>query len=39
MSKGDLRVHISAVYPWTRMADAHQAMETKRTVGKIVIEH
>ncbi len=35
---GALKVHISAVYPFSQMAEAHTAIESKRTVGKIVVE-
>jgi NADPH:quinone reductase-like Zn-dependent oxidoreductase len=33
-----LKVHISGVYPFTQMADAHLQIASKRTVGKIVVE-
>ena len=33
-----LKVHISAVYPFSEMAAAHLQLESKRTVGKIVVE-
>jgi len=35
---GILKVHISAVYPFSQMGDAHLQIESKRTVGKIVVE-
>ena len=35
---GILKVHISAVYPFSQMADAHLQIESKRTVGKVVVE-
>lgn len=35
---GTLKVHISAFYPFSQMAEAHLQMESKRTVGKIVVE-
>jgi len=38
LREGVLKVHISAVYPFSQMADAHLQIESKRTVGKIVIE-
>lgn len=38
LQKGVLKVHISAVYPFSKMADAHLQIESKRTVGKIVVE-
>jgi NADPH:quinone reductase-like Zn-dependent oxidoreductase len=38
LREGALKVHISAVYPFSQMADAHLQIESKRTVGKIVIE-
>lgn len=37
LNKGGVKVHVSAVYPFTDMARAHQAIETKRTIGKIVV--
>jgi NADPH:quinone reductase-like Zn-dependent oxidoreductase len=36
-SKGVLKSHISAVYPFTEMGKAHTQVETGRTVGKIVV--
>jgi NADPH:quinone reductase-like Zn-dependent oxidoreductase len=30
--------HISQVFPLEQVADAHRAQQTKRTVGKIVLE-
>ncbi|MGA7721168.1 MAG: NADP-dependent oxidoreductase [Ignavibacteriaceae bacterium] len=38
LQDGILKVHISAVYSFSRMADAHIQIESKRTVGKIVVE-
>ncbi|TWJ03355.1 NADPH:quinone reductase-like Zn-dependent oxidoreductase [Mucilaginibacter frigoritolerans] len=38
LRKGILKVHISAVYPFSQMANAHLQIESKRTVGKIVVE-
>ncbi|UPK69959.1 NADP-dependent oxidoreductase [Chitinophaga filiformis] len=38
LNKGGVKVHVSAVYPFTDMARAHQAIETKRTIGKIVVD-
>lgn len=38
LQEGVLKVRISAVYPFSQMADAHLQIESKRTVGKIVIE-
>ena len=35
---GILKVHISAVYPFLQMAAAHLQIESKRSVGKIVVE-
>lgn len=35
---GAIRTHVSAVYPFTEMKAAHTAIETGRTVGKIVVE-
>ena len=35
---GILKVHISAVYSFSQMAEAHLQIESKRTVGKIVVE-
>jgi len=38
LRQGILKVHISAVYPFSQMADAHLQIESKRTVGKIVVQ-
>jgi NADPH:quinone reductase-like Zn-dependent oxidoreductase len=38
LRQGILKVHISGVYPFTQMADAHLQIASKRTVGKIVVE-
>ena len=38
LQEGALKVHISAVYPFSQMADAHLQIASKRTVGKIVVE-
>jgi NADPH:quinone reductase-like Zn-dependent oxidoreductase len=38
LRQGVLKVHISAVYPFSQMADAHLQLESKRTVGKVVVE-
>jgi len=38
LSKGIIKPHIAAVYPFSQMKDAHRAIESKRTVGKIVVE-
>lgn len=35
--KGVFKVFISGVYPFSKMADAHLQIESKRTVGKIVV--
>ena len=35
---GQLRPHVSQTFPLERVADAHRAQETGRTVGKIVLE-
>jgi len=36
-SKGVLKTHISAVFPFEEMGKAHTLVETGRTVGKIVV--
>ena len=33
-----IKAHISAVYPFSQMADAHIQLASKRTVGKVVVE-
>ena len=38
LQDGILKVHVSAVYPFSQMAEAHLQIETKRSVGKIVVE-
>lgn len=35
---GAIKAHVSAVYPFSAMADAHTAIESRRTVGKIVVK-
>jgi len=37
MKKGAIKSHISATFPFDRMADAHRHVETGRTVGKVVV--
>lgn len=37
LRKGAFKVHISADYPFSQMAEAHVQIESKRTVGKIVV--
>jgi NADPH:quinone reductase-like Zn-dependent oxidoreductase len=37
LSKGILKPFIAKVYPCTMMAEAHTQVETRRTVGKIVV--
>jgi NADPH:quinone reductase-like Zn-dependent oxidoreductase len=37
MSKGLFKSHISAVFPFSNMAEAHTLVEGRRTVGKIVV--
>jgi NADPH:quinone reductase len=34
---GSLRPHISARFPFSRLADAHRALETGHTIGKIAV--
>jgi NADPH:quinone reductase-like Zn-dependent oxidoreductase len=38
LSTGALKAHVSAVYPFSEMAHAHTAIESRRTVGKIVVK-
>ena len=38
LREGILKVHISALYSFSQMTEAHLQIESKRTVGKIVIE-
>lgn len=38
LGAGVFKIHISAVYPFSQMADAHLQIETKHTVGKIVVD-
>jgi NADPH:quinone reductase-like Zn-dependent oxidoreductase len=35
---GEIREQFSAVYPFSQMAEAHLQIESKRTLGKIVVE-
>jgi len=37
MSKGLLRTHVSEIFPFTNMEQAHLAMQSGHTVGKIVV--
>jgi NADPH:quinone reductase-like Zn-dependent oxidoreductase len=37
LEKGIIKSHVSRVFPFEKMADAHLQIETGRTVGKIVI--
>lgn len=38
LNNGEVKIHVSASYPFADMAIAHHAIETKRTIGKIVVE-
>jgi NADPH:quinone reductase-like Zn-dependent oxidoreductase len=38
VASGKLKSHVSQSFPLERVADAHRALETGRTVGKIVLE-
>lgn len=38
VQEGKLKPHVSQTFPLERVADAHRAQETGRTVGKIVLE-
>jgi len=37
LSRGILKPHVSKVFPFAQMADAHQAVDSGRTVGKVVV--
>ena len=37
LEKGIIRSHVSQVFPFEKMADAHLQIETGRTIGKIVL--
>ncbi|GGA96277.1 NADP-dependent oxidoreductase [Mucilaginibacter rubeus] len=37
LEKGVLRSHVSKVFPFEEMAAAHQAVESGRTVGKVIV--
>ncbi|MFT3705273.1 MAG: NADP-dependent oxidoreductase [Agriterribacter sp.] len=37
MSKGIIKPHIARTYPFSLMPEAHRQIETRRTVGKIVL--
>jgi NADPH:quinone reductase-like Zn-dependent oxidoreductase len=37
LKSGQLRSHISAIYPFEEIAKAHQQIETGKTLGKIVV--
>lgn len=38
LQDGKLKPHVSATFAFSQMAKAHNAIESKRTVGKIVVE-
>ncbi len=38
VSDGSLKVHIDRVYPLREVAQAHQALEARKTVGKVVLQ-
>lgn len=38
VASGELLSHVSQIFPLERVADAHRAQETGRTMGKIVLE-
>ncbi|MFV0378048.1 MAG: zinc-binding dehydrogenase [Mangrovibacterium sp.] len=38
LKEGALKPHIAEVLPFSEMVKAHQLIESKRTVGKIVVE-
>lgn len=37
LEKGIIRSHVSKVFPFEQIADAHLAVETGRTIGKVVV--
>lgn len=37
MAKSTIKSHIAKIYPFAEMAEAHTQVETRRTVGKIVL--
>lgn len=39
ISAGDINVSIGAKYPLSRLSDAFEALEARRTTGKIILEH
>jgi NADPH:quinone reductase-like Zn-dependent oxidoreductase len=38
LEKGIIKPHVTAVYPFGEMKDAHHAIESKHTAGKIIVE-
>jgi len=38
LEKGTLRSHVSKIFSFDKMGDAHIEMETGRTVGKIIVK-
>lgn len=38
LATGAIKAHVSTVYSFDQITQAHQAIESKRTVGKIVVE-
>ncbi|MDX5437649.1 MAG: NADP-dependent oxidoreductase, partial [Pontibacter sp.] len=37
LRRGELRSHVSHVYPFEQMAEAHKQVETRKTKGKVVV--
>ena len=37
LEKGIIKSHVSKIFPFEKMVDAHLQIETGRTVGKIVV--
>jgi NADPH:quinone reductase-like Zn-dependent oxidoreductase len=37
LESGEVRSHVSASYPFEELAKAHDAIETGKTLGKIVV--
>lgn len=38
LENGELKPHVSKVFPFENMADAHVQIESGRTVGKVIVK-
>ena len=38
LENGNLKAHVSKIFPFSAMSEAHQALESGRTVGKVIVK-